>query len=490
MPITADQARVELAKRELSKRQSSKEAIVNRPEYQGGAENPANLQAQEDVKKAQTATDMLDIPIAPMAAANQFAGNIPRMLSGGQFPEATTPAGRAVSDVGGVAGMLASPVYPAILKPLGALAGKISQPIGKYFSESSAVKQGLKPLTEQFTQPYGLPKSELTRKIEETGKEAVGKLRDEKKLLDKSIFQESDKAATDIQSKLPEYFKRNSTIYGKELDRISDGLVKQGNPITRGEMSDILDDVMRESQDDLLASGKPMQEIDFLAKKYDINPKQVGVGEDGVPIMERPDPNQPLDFKQVVSDVKAIRNSLSSKAKIGQNYTPEDVVAAKFAKRWGDYLETKVPEFKNLNKEYAPVIATMKTAGKYFKPYSQGVDRLQGVSFLKNIAQDKLQSSEKKLLDMLQEGTDNFPGIGQHTGKLEDIMANSKNVSKDISDAVKEYSMYKTKAKDLLAKETELIKKRNDVLKVLGVGGLLSGGGAGVAYGLRKLGGQ
>ncbi len=505
MAVTREQARAELARRELSRR-ASVSAVEETVQPDSVATQGLGYVKEHPFKSIlqglpetitgktmeQRAVESTQAPGYMQSDKAPFDRFIPRArdaaesdILGGQVIDAVTaPANAIVGPMLKGAGMLGSgAVKMAANSPIG-------KPIVNYIAESKAVKQGLDPLLKAFTKPMGLPKEELVRKIEEGSKEAVEKLRADKKLLDKSVFEESDKAAVKIQEELPKYFKRNSTVYGHELDKISDELVKSNNQITRGELSSILDDVRMEAQEDMLAAGKPMEEIEAFARKHSINPKQIGVDDSGAAIMDVPDPNQPLDFKEVVNDVKAIRNSLSSKAKMGQRYSPEDVIAAKFGKRWGDYLETKVPEFKSLNQEYAPVIQTMKTAGKYFKPYSAGVDKLQGVSFLRNIAQDKLQTSEKKLLDMLQEGTNRFPGIGNQTNKLENIKSLQGKVSKDIDDTIKEYTNYKQKAKDLLGKENELKRQKQKVINVLKVTGITGAAIGGPAYIAKKLSGN
>lgn len=489
MAITREQARAELARRELSRRESMQK---EKPQTESIATQGLGYLKEHPFRAnfepaAKTITGK---------SLEEYGNEIAQNPSMGQSAErpfdknlgVVKPAAMGLAMAGQIGDMITTPATyelgPA-LKVAGLIGGKIlspiTKPIGKYMQESKAVKEGLAKIENVFTKPYGLPKDSLVRKIEETQKQAVDKLRADKKILDKSMFQESDRAAIDIQERLPEYFKRNSTTYGNTLDTISDDLVKSNNQITRGELSSIYDDVLRESQDDLLASGKPMQELEYLSKKYDLSPVKSEAGlldDSGKALNVAPDPNEPIDFKQVVEDVKAIRKSLSSKAKAGERYSPEDVVAAKFAKRWGDYLETKVPTFKELNEEYAPIIETMKTAGKYFKPYSQGTDKLQGVSFLKQIAQDKLQSSEKKLLDILENGTTNFPGIGKRTVGLENIKNLQGKVSKDIDDTIREYGTQKKLAQDLLDKEKALKEKRNAVLGLLTGTGLLTGAGA------------
>lgn len=461
--------------------------IRKNPDYQGGATSPANVKAQADLKIAQGKEEGIDTQVGINQAAYNATWPVSLMAKkalgdNGPNPQPTGSGNKLLADTG----TLANPVIGEVI----GLGGKAVGAVGQYMDKSGQIKKGLETLTKQFTTPEGLPKSELVRKIGEKGKDALTFLRQQKTALDKKFLNVSDKTATDIQESLPKYFRDNSTVYGNKLNDISEGLAKNGNEITRGEMSSIMKDTLNESKDELLAHGKPMNEIEYLNNKYSLEPVANESGlldSSGKTLKNIPNPDEKLNFKEVVEDIKKVRGSLSARAKSGIKYSPEDVVAAKFMQKWGGYLETKVPELKELNKEYAPIIETMKTAGKYFKPYSQGVDKLQGVSFLRQMADDKMQTSGKKLMDILQNGTDNFPGIGTKTGELEKTLQSREAVKKSIDDTIKEYDTHKRNAQDLLAKEQDLINKKKEVMGMLRKTGITIAGAVGAEEVARRV---
>lgn len=448
---------------------------------QGGANAPALVKARGDVQKLTAQNDNLDTLPSLAKGLQNMSWPISMMYPKGAAQyQPTSSGGKLAADIGGLMNPLTG---IAIEMGLGAAGGTL-----KYIDKSGQVKKALGMLTKQFTDPQGLGKSELQRVIKEEGDNAVSVLRGQRLALNKKVLDVSDKTAGEIQSALPKYFKQNSTIYGNQLDNISDQLVQSKNEITRGEMSKVMQDTLNESQEERLPNGQPMQEIQYLNDKYNLSPKPSGIlGADGKPIMVGADPTEKIAFKDVVEDVKKVRNALSSKARSGVVYTPEDVVAAKFMQKWGDYLETKVPALKELNKEYAPIIQTMKTAGKYFKPYDAGVNPLQGVSFLKQVANDKLQSTSKRLLDLLQNGTQRFPGIGNKTGELENLNAQQKAIKNEIDATTERYKGWKKSAADWTAKEKELKDQKDHVIKLLKTAFGIGAGAAGVDLGMQRL---
>jgi len=454
--------------------QSKVQGIRKDPGMQGGANAPDLVKAFDNVKKLSDQNQNMDI--LPSAAKGLQNMSWPLSLmypKGAAQYQPTSSGGKLMADAGGVM----NPIVGAVLEKTGqAIGGTVN-----YLDKSGQVKKALGMLTKQFTDPQGLDKSQLPRIIKEQGDQAVKVLHDQRMALNKKVLDVSDKTAGEIQSSLPAYFRQNSTIYGQQLDNISDGLVQSKNEITRGEMSKVMQETLNESQEERLPGGQPMQELQLLDQKYTLSPKASGIlGADGKPIMIGSDPSEKLDFKDVVEDVKKVRNALSSKARAGVVYTPEDVVAAKFMQKWGDYLETKVPALRSLNQEYAPIIQTMKTAGKYFKPYSAGVDKIQGVSFLRQVANDKMQSTGKKLLDLLQNGTQRFPGIGNKTGDLEGLKAQQAAVKQDIDATTAKFAGYKKSAADWMAKEKALKDQKDHVWKVLKEAGISLGVAAGV----------
>lgn len=251
---------------------------------------------------------------------------------------------RALQGVGGV----------VVGGAIGAGAKAIEKSIG-FMKERGKVSRELKDLQGEYG---AVQKSDIPRKIGEDINYTRKQISESRKIFDNDIQNAAEQGSQDFQDKLPSYFKNNSKVYVGKLDNISEKLAKNGEQITRDEFNNIIDDVIKSSQEDFLASGKPFDEIVALKNKYMPSFETGTIEANSFRGMQQPRWNgsDPLDFKEVVNDIKNVKNSLSSKAKLGYKYTPEDVVAAKLMGRWGDFVSQRVPEFSELNQEYKPII--------------------------------------------------------------------------------------------------------------------------------------
>lgn len=299
-----------------SKREPRDRSKFETSEFQGGATSPANLQAQEDVKKAQFDTDILDVPIAPMAAANQFAGNIPRMLTGGKFPEATTTEGRFVSDVGGLVGGMVSPVYPAILKPLGNLAGKAINPIAKSFSD---------------VMKYSKPQNQI-------------------------------KLADEVQNALMSQKRNVIDKYGKEYESII------GQSKSKVDLSPAIKNFIDESQ-------SLMQNPEFAQQVAAKNPQAMKIF-DMADKMARTNGLESISAKEADSLSKYIKNMPGLKSKLDQankkgwhtvQWSNEDRMLLGLADDIKGSVIQSHPELQGLNTEYGQFMNSYKKVAPDFK---------------------------------------------------------------------------------------------------------------------------
>ena len=75
--------------------------------YQGGANSPANVKAQQDLGLEKMKSDLMDIPVAALKTANARMLGIPGAIdkiAGVNMPEATSSGGKLASDIGEFAG--------------------------------------------------------------------------------------------------------------------------------------------------------------------------------------------------------------------------------------------------------------------------------------------------------------------------------------------------------------------------------------------------
>lgn len=391
----------------------------------------------------------------PIQYGDVFKGaGVPEPLAaaGGLYADTVLSPGGAEAGIAG--GKLIKQGISKLAEPMKAL-----NDIGASLKD---VGNSIKTVQNEF---QAVSKEDIPRKIVDTIRKVRGSSSKQLEHLNNHIQGESEAVSQQMQKKLPEYFKNNSKIYGSRLDEISDNLAMSGKSITRGEFHQILDDVVSESQDEFLAAGKPMEEISYLKKKYAPSFETGSKDANTFAGMQKPrfNADDELNFKEVVSDIKKAKNALSSKVKLGYRYTPEDIVGAKLMSKWGDYIQKSVPEFSELNQEYKPVIAAMKMASKTFKPYASEFETKSGTQFLKNLSLGKLERGQQELLNFIEKGSENFPGIGNVTGGLKQL-GSSKTIIEGLTDnSIKQLMDKKSQVQDLLSKESGLMKSQKEI---------------------------
>lgn len=411
------------------------------PEFQGGAQAPANLKAQEDVQKAQVATEALDPAIVPLAAMNQYAGGIPQMLTGGRFPEATGADARFASDAGGLAGAAASPVYPAVLKVagfgLGKLAGKAGQVVTKAtapFKESKVIEAQLNDLKGEV----GLPKEattgyigkELTHKAADLAVDKkeqlanvknyvnskVDEIKAQRDQFDKTILQSK---ATDFAKYMKEngvdWAKKGSQKYGEVIDKIS-SMVPETVPITTEDTAMFLKDIAATAEAQGINSPM-LGYIKQLVDKYD-NMAIASVGSSH---------GAPVNFGTLKAELSGVNKYLSSGFKSGKYIEGGDRLAAISKGKWLDFMGKYIPEegiedYRKLQANYKQFADAKRQIGNMFHPYSGEFDLTAGINSAKKIALDKVNEGNQNLMEVLDKGIPGLvPGIENFSGKAKGL---------------------------------------------------------------------
>jgi hypothetical protein len=114
-----------------------------------------------------------------------------------------------------------------------------------------------------------------------------------------------------------------------------------------------------------------------------------------------------------------------------QGINDEDIVGAIYNKHLDRYMEENVNGYKSLMRDYAPVIQTMKTARKIFKPGSQYSDE-QGVSLLKKYALGNTTAGKEELVGDLGKSSRFGGGMNTQASDLKSIGSQLKNVQENI----------------------------------------------------------
>lgn len=108
-------------------------SISNNPAYQGGANSPANIQAQQALAQAQKSNNTLDPQIGAVGAAYNATWPASRLammaMSQGNtpVPQATTSGGKLLQDAGAVANPLTQAAVGLAGKAIGIVGGTLEQ---------------------------------------------------------------------------------------------------------------------------------------------------------------------------------------------------------------------------------------------------------------------------------------------------------------------------------------------------------------------------
>lgn len=256
-------------------------------------------------------------------------------------------------------------------------------------------------------------------------KDTASRLKKNVMALDNALKNTTEEVSRKVQEWLPSFYRSNSKTFEKQLDLISEKLIKEGNQLTVGEISKMLDDVSGHLDEAFITEGSPLKAIENLRAKYGIDfvssPGKFFSGQTGLPVGGPITSNadQVVPLKEFFNDIKTIRNSLSAAAKSGASrFTQEDVAVSIFNKGTADLLESRVPDLARLREAYAPVIQAMKVSNRIFKPFKGSFETKTGTALLKKFALGKTEQGEELLLKAIQEGSDFAPGIGNITDSL------------------------------------------------------------------------
>lgn len=269
-------------------------------------------------------------------------------------------------------------------------------------SEESGVRASLKEATRQ-----------INKSIDDT---------------EKLLNVESDIAAQSYGEKVSGFFRRNSSIYGKELDTISDQIATTGR-MTLGEADDVLSQAIRRSSSEAeVDSGSILDQMKgLLQRKYGVEVKD-GAGN----IISR-DPGELIDFKDFLADVRKIwGQSFKGSGRMTQDDIPGAILKSEFGE-----LVSRLPggeSFKGLQSAYRPVISYMNKANSIIQPYKGEAYRKGAYELVKRVAKnDGVAPVEKDIVDFIEYGTERFAkGIGSVSARARQLGENMKVLSDEL----------------------------------------------------------
>lgn len=256
-------------------------------------------------------------------------------------------------------------------------------------------------------------------------KEKAFELKKQVVSLGRALNDVTSETSKEVQRRLPQFYKANSSGFEKEIDSISDGLIRRNEQLNYREISDMLSRVGAEMDDALILDGRPREAILALQNKYAVKyvsqPSKFFRASSGTPvggsIASNADAIVPL--KEFFNDIKSIRKTLTAGAKSGATrFSQEDVAVSLFNKGTAELLETRVPELIKLRESYSPIINAMKVSNRIFKPFKGEFDIKEGANLLERFSLGKSKAGEIELIKAIEEGSSFSPGIGDITSQL------------------------------------------------------------------------
>lgn len=241
-----------------------------------------------------------------------------------------------------------------------------------------------------------------------------------------------EKSIDEVRGTLRKFFKDNDEIYEKRFVGMADLVAQSDTAPSMQSMGETYEKALVEIEKQGLLSHPTAQQIIKTKEKYLGKMKQVKGEETLIP------PSREIDFREMVNDYRAIRKS----------YKGADPVADTFKKIWDADLEEKVPAFKTLQTEYAPILSAKEymddvaslTGNEY-----HSANRIKGL--LDRAASGSLKEGEERVLIKLAK---NNPGFSDGINLLID---NSMKVKQFKLNSEKEIlgikKMYESKIKEM-----------------------------------------
>lgn len=228
-------------------------------------------------------------------------------------------------------------------------------------------------------------------------------IQDNLKILDDELDRVTQQGAEDIQPLLKDFFKANSTAYGQRYDKYSELLDNSNKPLTVNTAYGLTQQVTDKLDEMQVINSKGRRMIDKLKADYEMYNAERELIKN---------PNDVVKFKEFNQKVRDVMKTLSDDLVKGERVTQDDLALISMHEVFGNYIAENVGAFKDLQQAYRPVINGMKEAGKQFKPFASEFQKTPGAAFLKKAALGKQAPQEARVLELMQQGTEFAPGIG------------------------------------------------------------------------------
>lgn len=277
--------------------------------------------------------------------------------------------------------------------------------------------------------------------LEDNTAEAIRVLKENKKTMLGNLKQDAERKTLTTQEKLPEFYKNQTDAYEKIRDEISQKLIDSGEQITLQEATNIFRATVSEL-DDRLITGVGRDAIEQIYNEYMLIGKTFS-------------PNQSVNFKLFLKDLKIVKDTISETARAGtKRFAEEDIAGAVLSKNYGEFFKTRIPEFAELQKDYSQIVDAMDLSNKVFKPYRGELYTNEGRALLQRfgLMKEGEENATTRLLQKIEKGGK----LGAGTG---DITSTLKESGKEIQNIALKIQNIEMSSKQILAKNEDVYLK-------------------------------
>ena len=336
----------------------------------------------------------------------------------------------------------------SILRQFGNLKQKEVMPLKDAIdSENTKIKDIQESIQKHMEDVHGLKsgKLELTKAHQDYIKETtMADLVKQKEYLQSALQKGSEGISKYMKEEIPKKIRSMNDVFGEHIDTISDAMEKSGKGISHADRFNILNATKAEAEDLGINTGRAKKLLDMLHDNATniTQDKEIPTGildAEGKPIISKVSGqgSEMIPFREFIQETRQFRKILSDAKLTGvKGLNDEDIVGAIYNKNVNKYLEENVEGYRTLQKDYAPVIKTMKTARRIFKPGEDYNDET-GVNLLKRYATDKTTEGKNQLFKDLESSSRFGEGMGSSTKNIKSIGTKISQVEYKISEMPK-----------------------------------------------------
>ena len=274
---------------------------------------------------------------------------------------------------------------------------------------------------------------------------AINKIQKETDTLLQQFDEVAGMDARKVQEGLIDLQKKNSEIYGNYIKAINRRLNKSNTMLRANEIESVTGDIVNKIASDGADGTKSMDSVINFLDKYTTGAKGTLRS------------NKAINLDDLLDDFRKVKGNIQVDINTGQ-LTPDSRAAQIFKSNMNDFLESRIPGWKDLNLKYSKVKDLSKKAGTIFQQGKGKYYTKKGEEFLKSTAEEAILTGERAVfVDDLEKGIAGFAdGLGDVTKRERHIARKIAENKASVAD-IKELNMMRRR--DVARKGREIVER-------------------------------